>query len=276
MTYLPRTLSRDLRALIRPGMTETEVIDVLNKDPRNLFKFVRQVQQCVSCLMNKKFIIQINEAMKDAIMKKSFALDLITPSIRLMQLGFFHSCLIAPDLYFDEGKFYFSRLLMMRECAKLREKWMSEPDKLPQASDFSQYVTLEQAHGLHRIMVTQEFYLYQKDSLENIQRYIVQSIAWGYERGIVEFQKLIMDYVFDYSAILGVYLFAIEHDLGLLISHCEVVIANYEYYESVNDKGERTLLYFDFFLLIGSVFTFRVICIELSLLLAIDKSLSIF
>lgn len=243
MTPLPPTLSRDVKELFTPRISEGAVVNKLKGRPELLLKFFKQATQSYAwSFRNKQLLIALMEVFRDRLLDRSFAWSLIESAYFNAHLTFIQLAILAyPDLVLS-ADIRFSRLMMMKECAKLREEWMKTPNMAPGSADIAFYITLEEAHTLYKTMVTGAFWQYQRETLESLQNHLLQASKWGYARGVEELQNLIIEYVDESPIILGVYVFAMEYGFKKLQEYCKEAIDHFDYFESEHRREKRLSL----------------------------------
>lgn len=253
MSLIPKTLSQDMRHFIDPGMNESQLLEKLKRDPKTLIKFFQQAAQNFQWLGNHKSF-----ATKLVIEIRGYVLHQIIPWDILKKIGsgdsFLKRVVIAmPDLNYENRAYSFSRLVMIRECEHLRNKWLSNPDEIPQASDIATHITIVQAAELFKTMCTDDFHQFQKESVEVIQKYLLQAKVWGYERGIVKLQELLCEYVGDLSSLFGLFLFSTEYGFANLTQHCLSTLENTDFFLTIDAKGKKCLTNYELFSDLNSI-----------------------
>ena len=247
MNLIPKTLSQDMRSLFRPKTDESELLETLKKDPKNLIKFFQQATQNFPWMNKHRSLVTTL-----AVEINTYILNQIVPWEILLKMGSFDSFLTRVvfafrDIKFDNDKVGFSQMMMIKECRHLREKWLANPNETPQASDMAYYITLEKAEELFKTMCTDDFSAFQKDSPEIIQKVLLQAKIWGYEKGIVKLQELLCDSTDELSIIFELFFFSSEHGFDVLTRHCLSTIENTDFLETTNALGQRCLFNYELF-----------------------------
>lgn len=238
MTLFPKTLSKCMREELYPASQYANPDQLLHKlktKPRMLLAFFEQA--CMSCnfvknhnILVSKIIYEINaffysNTLSFEEVAKAFSLFI---KFKNNLVHFFPTDLTLND----EGNTYnCSRFIFMIECSTLKLKWMNDPGiKIYPLKVFaSELSNIDEFKYLYNTLFNHEFTFFNTVSNDVLFKLAIQSEAWGYMRGSLEFQSILCRRLFNLVDLLTFYGRAKSRCLSIVESHCQNALDKYEY-----------------------------------------------